>query len=555
MRYFMYAASFWLVLSSSFLSANGTKKYISPSKTDQFTNYTEAYLELYQMSPECFFPYKNLDGRGDENLEKLVRESMCSGDMNDFCDDNKRLVEAVTQRTLEGVEFKDAIESKECIVPKGMGKVFHKVRESLEKKKNKFLTKSVKYLSSGGLEGDNAKITKHLESYAKRYLFGKDIFSPDLASQLLQGPNKLLLADTTLRLARGNFYDLEDVDMIEAFRLERKKLKKAFLATQKEDAKSSRSRFGLNRIRKEKDIYKRANLFGKYDLESEETLEILREAFIPNEKVFELITKRRIQRAMWLLRNLGHEEKGDYLEEKLVKGLFNEQNIDRLDGLNLGISSSYRAHFKSGHSVVYKPHDRKVLACNAKKEVAAFVIDRMLNLNMVPLTFMAEYIEGKEGSSQYFVENAYGARNMKEYNGSKPWKFSKSSGRSTKPADMLLFDWFIGNKDRNADNYMILDTGKIVLIDHGMIFFGLAAPRFISSKFVSKRLPSIETFERLKAIDENPEPAREALSPYLRKCRMRVFFKKVHLFVKTVEKLQEKGEITLKHEDKSVEPI
>ena len=129
----------------------------------------------------------------------------------------------------------------------------------------------------------------------------------------------------------------------------------------------------------------------------------------------------------------------------------------------------------SSHFGVYKPHVSisdsvvRYFSSNYHAEIAAYEFDKILHLNMVPLTYEVRYNEYKIGSQHYFVENAYRSREMMELSSSPPGKFSKSKGRVAKTNDIRFFDWLISNYDSNSDNYLFITSGEIVLIDHGFL--------------------------------------------------------------------------------------
>ena len=543
MRFFLYSF-FSLLFFSGPAFGNQHETSHKLVQYDQFASYVDSYVELYKMSPGCFFPYSHIEGKTNGGVRSLLKKSVCSHSMKNFCKENSDLLDVVLSHKLKQISSKE-MKRSHCRVSLELKDVFLRFRKTLVKKQEEFLKSAVNYLEAVPSEKDNREVLLGLKGVYDKTLQQQGFLSHSLAKDLLKRRHKILLSKSMTRLARGDFYDLEDVDLIQAFHFERKKLKKEFLKYTKKESSSAYVFFGLNKIRKKSDITEKVRLFEDYHLSSRGNLKLLREAFTPNANFFHLMMRGKTQRALWLLRNLGENEKAQVLEQKLLSRTFADKNKVAVKGLNLGISSSYRVHFRSGHSAVYKPEDKFLIASNSKGEVAAYLIDRMLNLNMVPLTFIAHYKDGKMGSSQYFVENAHGARVMREYNGLKPRKFDRPSGRIVKSREMLLFDWLIGNMDRNVDNYMLLDSGKMVLIDHGMSFLGWYAPKRVSRHFVMKRLPSRELFKEMEKIVFNQEAAKKELKPYLPKKKVKAFLAKVRVFVAKVKKLQKKGQVIL----------
>jgi len=95
-------------------------------------------------------------------------------------------------------------------------------------------------------------------------------------------------------------------------------------------------------------------------------------------------------------------------------------------------------------------------------EVAAYKIDRMLGLNMVPPTVVKE-IDGQKGSLQLWVD---GCRLYEDVEGDDHETVSWEQQMSR----MRVFDTVIGNWDRGPRNYMVDDEWNVVLIDHSQAF-------------------------------------------------------------------------------------
>jgi hypothetical protein len=95
-------------------------------------------------------------------------------------------------------------------------------------------------------------------------------------------------------------------------------------------------------------------------------------------------------------------------------------------------------------------------------EVAAYELDKLLGLDMVPPTFIRE-LRGQKGSVQLWMEEA---RMFAEVVSKEPpeKKWHREVSR------MELFDNLICNRDRNARNFLVTPDWHIVLIDHSQAF-------------------------------------------------------------------------------------
>ena len=100
------------------------------------------------------------------------------------------------------------------------------------------------------------------------------------------------------------------------------------------------------------------------------------------------------------------------------------------------------------------------------REFVAYKIDRILGLNIVPISVLravkgelavcTEYIEGKSG--YLFIQ---GADVYDKINEIPAFEWQK----------MALLDWIIGNTDRHVGNFVVEDgTNKLWAIDHGLTF-------------------------------------------------------------------------------------
>ena len=170
--------------------------------------------------------------------------------------------------------------------------------------------------------------------------------------------------------------------------------------------------------------------------------------------------------------------------------------IERVTSVPVGVTKPKRAYFAPGGlvgSVLVKhlPMGQRQGFWEAyKSEIAAYELDRLLGLDMVPVT-LERRVEGDLASIQLWVE---GCRLLKDVDQSacpRPIAWAKQVCRQR------VFDNLIANIDRNAGNLLVDGEWNLILIDH-------------SRAFASDRMPFVkemtrvdrEMFERLKALDE-----------------------------------------------------
>jgi hypothetical protein len=112
-----------------------------------------------------------------------------------------------------------------------------------------------------------------------------------------------------------------------------------------------------------------------------------------------------------------------------------------------------------------------------KSEIAAYELDRLLGLDMVPVT-VERRVEGDLASLQLWLE---GCRLLKEVDQSacpRPMEWAKQVCRQR------AFDNLVANIDRNAGNLLVDGEWNLILIDH-------------SRAFASDKMPFVKEMTRI----------------------------------------------------------
>jgi hypothetical protein len=99
-----------------------------------------------------------------------------------------------------------------------------------------------------------------------------------------------------------------------------------------------------------------------------------------------------------------------------------------------------------------------------KAEIAAYKMDRMLGMNMVP-PIVERNMNGRNGAAVLWIENV------------RPWSVEKppqgpEPGWSIQLTRMKMFDLLIANIDRNQGNLIYDSDWHLFLIDHSRAFIG-----------------------------------------------------------------------------------
>jgi hypothetical protein len=177
-----------------------------------------------------------------------------------------------------------------------------------------------------------------------------------------------------------------------------------------------------------------------------------------------------------------------------------------------------------------------------KWEVAAYRIDRLLDLNMVPATVERRF-HGDRGSIQIWVESEMTLKKKVEKKIKTPsykvfyWNRALFLQR--------FFDNLIGNEDRHQNNYLITADWRLILIDHSR--------SFRTSKKVTKGLIYTEKHpegpmemrelpramvDKLKAL--TPEVVQAAVGEYLTDEEIKAMFLRRDLMLLEIDKLVKK---------------
>jgi hypothetical protein len=125
-----------------------------------------------------------------------------------------------------------------------------------------------------------------------------------------------------------------------------------------------------------------------------------------------------------------------------------------------------------------------------KSEIAAYKLDRLLGLNMVPPT-IARRVGPDISSLQLWVENCKLLKDVEQSKCPHPMAWAKQVCRQR------TFDNLIANIDRNAGNLLVDGAWNLILIDHSRAFAQNSMPFLKEMTRIDR-----EFYERLKALDE-----------------------------------------------------
>ena len=142
--------------------------------------------------------------------------------------------------------------------------------------------------------------------------------------------------------------------------------------------------------------------------------------------------------------------------------------IDKIDAVPIGVTKPKRAFFADGGIVTsatwkaLRPGNRSGYYESYKSEVAAYELDKLLGMHMVP-PVVERSIEGETGALVFWLEGVKGWNKDRPVRGPEP-EWSRQISR------MKLFDQLIANIDRNQGNLLYDADWHRFLIDHSRAF-------------------------------------------------------------------------------------
>jgi hypothetical protein len=168
-------------------------------------------------------------------------------------------------------------------------------------------------------------------------------------------------------------------------------------------------------------------------------------------------------------------------------------DIDRIEDVPIGVTHPKRAFFKPGGPVasaawkVLPPGRPSGYWESYKSEVAAYELDKLLGMNMVPPAVEKRW-KGQTAAAILWLTPIHSWKEMEAR--PKPAKWVRQVAR------MKMFDNFICNKDRNAGNLMVDDDWNLFLIDHSRAF--------ITDKDLAVKIEHVdpELWNKIQALDE-----------------------------------------------------
>jgi hypothetical protein len=152
-------------------------------------------------------------------------------------------------------------------------------------------------------------------------------------------------------------------------------------------------------------------------------------------------------------------------------------------------------------------------------EIAAYQMDKLLGLNMIPPTIEREF-DGKKGSFQLWVVTEFSLLDVMEKGIPLPNKNPEATLFNRGKYLARAFDCLIANEDRTQQNILYMKDWRVILIDHSRSFRSkkkyqkrlLYGKRGSKEKQLFRQLPR-SFVDRIKALDF--DTIKNAVGPYL----------------------------------------
>ena len=175
-----------------------------------------------------------------------------------------------------------------------------------------------------------------------------------------------------------------------------------------------------------------------------------------------------------------HQEIEEYLKAA---------EVVEISKIGIGVTDPMRATLAHGGpvaSISWKPYTSGE---SYKAEIAAYELDKLLGLNMVPVT-VEKRINGERGAAKMWVTPTRSLRRL----GGPPSRHVRMWELQLIRAKM--FDGLIYNADLNLDNWLVDPSWNLILIDHNRAFTPL--------RVLARELTRIDVdlWEKMKALDE-----------------------------------------------------
>lgn len=217
--------------------------------------------------------------------------------------------------------------------------------------------------------------------------------------------------------------------------------------------------------------------------------------------------------------------------EAEIEAYLKAAKVAKMIGTQVGVTKPSKALLEPGgpvEAMAWKPLAPRMRGGyweSYKSEIAAYELDKLLELHMVPPK-VERTLRGEVGVA---VMWASPTTSFKEKGGVPPPPSGKIPQWTRQLVRAKMFDNLIANIDPNLGNWLVDPDGHIILIDHSRAF--------TTTKRVVHEMHNVDLplWERMKALDEPALTA--ALSRWLSKHEIRAVLERRDRLGKEIDKL------------------
>jgi hypothetical protein len=233
-------------------------------------------------------------------------------------------------------------------------------------------------------------------------------------------------------------------------------------------------------------------------------------------------------------------------QREKYEGLLKTAEIIKAEEIGEGVTKPWRLFLKKG--------DDEISACwknpegvqkgsleGWQYEIAAYQMDKLLGLNMIPPTVEREF-HGQPGSLQLWAESEFSLLEVMEQGIQLPDRNPEATVFSRGKYIARAFDSLIANEDRTQQNVLYTKDWRVILIDHSRAFRSkkkyqkrlLYGKRGSKEKQLFRQLP--RTFvEKVKALEY--DSIKNAVGPYLTDEEINAILARKKLLLSEIEEM------------------
>ena len=230
------------------------------------------------------------------------------------------------------------------------------------------------------------------------------------------------------------------------------------------------------------------------------------------------------------------------------EGLLKTAEIVKAEEIGEGVTKPWRLYFKTGEeefSGCWKNPEgiQKGHLEGWRFEIAAYRMDKLLGLNMIPPTVEREF-EGRKGSVQLWIESEFSLLDVMEQGIPFPDKNPEAATFNKGKYITRAFDSLIANDDRTQQNIRYTKDWRTILIDHSRAFRSarkyrkrlLYGKKGSKEKKLFRQLP-LKFVERIRALEF--DTIKNAVGPYLTDEEIHALLTRKELLLSEIEEMIE----------------